>query len=102
MNNLPIGYLRGDIARAAHIEDKAKAIAELKWRPVGMRSSMAYAPNGIYRVSRVDSGSRVARYRYRFKAVFIPSDSDGEIEIALESKREWALLAAVNHFKRHL
>ena len=98
--NLPVGYLRGDVARAAHIEDKALQLKGLRWRAAGPGVQEAIAQGGRYRVSKVDSRSRVKRHRYRFRAQWIPVEG-GPIELALERNQDWAKLAAVSHWKRH-
>lgn len=98
----PLNIVRADAHRAAHIDAKnlRAASTELIWHHHGLDHYVAGVRGGSYVLRKVDSGSRIKRHRYRWKALWAPIDSPDIKELALERRKDWARGAAEAHYKR--
>lgn len=94
--------LRADVHRSLHIDAKKLATQkkELVWRQEGPAHFVADVTGGAYVLRKVDSRSRVASQRHRWKSLWVPIDSPNIRELALEKRREWARGAAEVHYER--
>lgn len=99
---LPMGIIRADVERGAHLDEKSRraALNELVWVEHDPEHFVATVPGGAYVLRKVDSRSRVRSQRYRWKALWAPVDSPDVKELALEKRKEWSRGAAEAHYKR--
>lgn len=95
--------VKADRERDAHLGEKARgaAMADLVWREIDADHLVAEVPGGSYVLRKVDSRSRVARQRYRWRSLWVPADSPDVRELALERRKEWARSAAAIHYRRN-
>jgi hypothetical protein len=94
--------VKADRERDQHLGEKAQgaAMTDLNWREIDAEHLVAEVAGGSYVLRKVDSRSRVARQRYRWLALWVPTDSPHPRELALEKRKEWARAAAAVHYRR--